>query len=354
MRNVDVASYYPSMILGFGFYPKRLTTRFLDVYGAIYTTRLKAKAAASALKKEKGPEYERQETIQQGLKITLNGSFGKLGSKYSKLYSPDLLLQVTITGQLMLLMLIEELEAAGMSVKSANTDGVEVLVADEDDELLKRIVFDWELRTGMVMEFGQYNALYARDVNNYVAVYPDEVKAKGVYTKPSLQKNSEYPIVFEAIRHYLLDGTPLYTTLRACKDIRKFLTARTVKGGGVWSQPLCNTVEYDRYIADANEEFGGFGSGRAGKDKGIETRNLEYRKLQMNELGKYLGKVVRWYYAKDGATIHYASNGNKVPKSDGAYPMMDLTDGIPDNLDYEKYLELAHKHLADLGVKDVD
>jgi len=39
MRNVDVAQYYPSMILGFGFYPKRLTTRFLDVYNKIYATR---------------------------------------------------------------------------------------------------------------------------------------------------------------------------------------------------------------------------------------------------------------------------------------------------------------------------
>ena len=39
-------------------------------------------------------------------KIQINGSFGKLGSKYSLLYAPDLLLQTTITGQLALLMLI--------------------------------------------------------------------------------------------------------------------------------------------------------------------------------------------------------------------------------------------------------
>lgn len=44
LRNIDVASYYPSMILEYGFYPKRLTSRFLNVYGAIYRTRLDAKA----------------------------------------------------------------------------------------------------------------------------------------------------------------------------------------------------------------------------------------------------------------------------------------------------------------------
>lgn len=57
-------------------------------------------------------------------KIVLNGTFGKLGSKYSFLYSPNLMIQVTITGQLALLMLIEALEAAGISVVSANTDGI--------------------------------------------------------------------------------------------------------------------------------------------------------------------------------------------------------------------------------------
>src|SRR6478609_3841680 len=57
-------------------------------------------------------------------KIEINGSFGKFGSKWSALYSPDLLIQVTITGQLCLLMLIEQLEAAGVQVCSANTDGI--------------------------------------------------------------------------------------------------------------------------------------------------------------------------------------------------------------------------------------
>ncbi len=155
-----------------------------------------------------------QNTIQSGLKIVNNGSFGKLGSMYSKLYAPDLMLQVTLTGQLMLLMLIEELEEAGISVKSSNTDGVEILCPKSKEALLETIVFDWELNTGMVMEHGHYKALYARDVNNYVAVYDGYTKTKGVYSKPSLMKNSEYPIVFEAIREYLLNGTPLLRNVK--------------------------------------------------------------------------------------------------------------------------------------------
>ena len=36
----------------------------------------------------------------EAMKIMINGSFGKFGSKWSVLYSPDLLIQTTVTGQL--------------------------------------------------------------------------------------------------------------------------------------------------------------------------------------------------------------------------------------------------------------
>ena len=326
LRNIDVKSYYPSMILEFGFYPKRLTAKFLDVYRKIYDKRNDPENGAKKLegvlyndifnlgKYDDDPSYYAvmmqkyiiASTVSGGLKIVLNGSFGKLGSMYSKLYAPDLMLQVTLTGQLMLLMLIEQLEKAAMSVKSSNTDGVEIICPKDKQDVLEALVFDWELSTGMVMEHGTYNALYARDVNNYVAIYDDEVKAKGVYAKPTLSKNSEYPIVFDAIKEYLFSGKRMEDTILECKDITQFLTARTVRGGGVWKE-------------------------------------------------QFLGKVVRWYYAYDGDSIHYATNNNKVPKSDGAYPKMDLSTGInvggiPPNLDHDKYVELAIKHLADLGV----
>ena len=45
-------------------------------------------------------EQKKWEIIANALKIVVNGSFGKFGSRYSILYSPDLMLQVTITGQL--------------------------------------------------------------------------------------------------------------------------------------------------------------------------------------------------------------------------------------------------------------
>lgn len=52
LRNADVASYYPSMILEYGWYPKHFGSKFLDVYRRIYETRLKAKKRQKEIESE--------------------------------------------------------------------------------------------------------------------------------------------------------------------------------------------------------------------------------------------------------------------------------------------------------------
>ena len=328
LRNADIASMYPSIILELGLFPKSLGKEWLSVYRKIYQTRLKAKAEQSKLDKEikslekllinmegmtkediklkiEELKIKRNEfkTINEGLKIASNGSYGKFGSMYSFLYAPELMLTVTITGQLMMLMLIEELESAGIRVVSSNTDGIEYLCPRDRVVEIEALIFDWELTTGMTMEHGEYKALYAKDVNNYVAVYDGYTKAKGLYTDTTLMKGRSTPIVYTAIREYLLNGTPLDETIYACKDINEFVSGRTVKGGG------------------------------------------EY-------CGEYLGKVVRWYYSINSIDcIKYVSNGNKVPKTDGALPLMDLPDEMPIDLNYNWYVDEAISKLNDLGVE---
>lgn len=291
MRNADFASYYPFIILNQGLYPKHLGKKFLTVYRKIVETRLKAKAEGNKL-------------VADSLKITINGSFGKFGSKYSKLYSPNMLLATTITGQLTLLMLIEQMELHDIPVVSANTDGLEYFCPRDKIDLAETLVFDLELLTGFEMEHGEYKALHAKDVNNYVAVYDGETKAKGIYAETTLSKGRSTPIVFTAIREYLLNGTSIVETIDLCEDINQFVSARTVKSGGVYK-------------------------------------------------GEYLGKMVRWYYSTEGDKITYSSNGNLVPKTaegNGVKPMMDLTDDIPQDMDYDWYFDEAVSKLKDLGV----
>lgn len=300
MRNADFASYYPFIILMLGLYPQHLGKKFLDVYRRIVETRLKAKADGNKL-------------VADSLKIVINGSFGKFGSIFSKLYSPNMLLATTITGQLTLLMLIEQMELHDIPVVSANTDGLEYFCPRDKIALAETLVFDLELITGFEMEHGSYKALHAKDVNNYVAIYDGYYKAKGIYGESYLEKKNDpnvalkkgvqTAIVYMAIGKYLLDGIKIEQTINDCKDINHFVSARTVKSGGVWD-------------------------------------------------GEYLGKMVRWYYSKEGTSIHYSNNGNLVPKTaegNGVKPMMDLTEDIPDDLDYAWYINEAKSKLKDLG-----
>jgi hypothetical protein len=286
----DVASYYPAIILRLGLAPVQMGQEFLRVYQSIVDRRLEAKAAGDKV-------------TADVLKIVVNGSFGKLGSKYSRLYSPDLLVQVTLTGQLALLMLIEALKAEGISVVSANTDGIVIRAHKVDTAAMAAIVADWEARTGFSTEETGYRALYSRDVNNYIAIKPDgSVKLKGAYATGGLAKNPTTTICTEAAVRWLRDGTSVEDTIRSCTDIRKFTTLRTVKGGAI------------------------------------------------DVSGQYLGKAVRWYYCEGvSAPLRYQINRYTVSRSHGARPVMDLPEALPNDIDYQWYINETLQILQDVG-----
>lgn len=296
----DVASYYPRIILTLGLFPQHIGPEFLEVYKDIFEQRIAAKKSGNKI-------------LADSYKLLLNSSFGLFGSKFSRFYSPDLLIQVTITGQLALLMLIEWFENEGIPVISANTDGVLAYPKPDDKQKLLDIIDVWEFVTGFVMEEAQYKSYYARDINNYVAIKDNgEVKSKGQYSNPwekdgpnifKLHKNPSTTIVIDAVIARLREGTPLEDTIKACRDIRKFIAVRKVTGG-------------------ANDSD-----------------------------GEYLGKAIRWYYATDQhrATIGYKTSSNKVPKSEGAKPLMELPDELPDDINYDWYVQEAEIVLIDIG-----
>lgn len=265
---------------------------------------LKEKLKALELQLEKN-------TIEaDSLKIEINGTFGKLGSKYSALYAPDLLIQVTITGQLSLLMLIERLELEGIPVVSANTDGIVMACPHSKANICNHIVGEWERETGFVTEDTEYRALLSANVNNYVAVKSSGAKGKGAYTNPWLDpktaifrfhKNPEAFICVNAVHEFLSVGKPIVDTINECEDISQFVCVRNVKGGAV-------------------------------KD------------------GVYLGKVIRWYYKiAEIGDIRYKDSGNLVPKSEGAWPLMVLPKKMPLDIDKGHYIRVANEMLTDLG-----
>lgn len=281
--DADVASYYPSLILGSKLFPQQMGAEFLDVYRTIYTKRLDAKRTGD-------------KTTADSLKISLNGTFGKLGSAYSKLYAPKLLVATTVTGQLALLMLIEALTQVGVSVKSANTDGILVYGRRSLMPQVECVMAWWESVTGFDLEQTEYASMHARDVNNYLAVKPDgKTKGKGVFAQTSLSKNPQMPIISKAVCQHLVTGRPLAELVRE-GSVTDYLTVRTVTGGGKWR-------------------------------------------------GEYLGKVVRFYWSTDGDALYYVKNNNRVATSEGASPMMQLVDKVPTDVDFKRYERAAEELL---------
>jgi len=332
LKNADISSMYPSLIINSGKYPVQLGEKWLEVYKNFRDKRLEIKHS--------------DKQLSAMLKIFLNGSYGKLNSIYSILYAPHLMIDTTITGQLSLLMVIEALGDAGIEVVSANTDGVEYIDGTNKGQ---KIIDKLGKKMNLTWEHAQYKALYARDVNNYVAVYDGYVKAKGFFGEPSLSKNPEYPIVLEAVREHLLSGETIDDIIRSCKESYKFCTSRTVTGGALWSpKEYPNTEEYDKFIVE-------FEAGKRKDNKALRKRNEEYQKQFILAKDKkwYIGKVVRYYYSTKGKPMYYAKSGNKVPKSEGCRPMMQLTKKLPKDIDYDKYIELAHQHLKELGYDNV-
>lgn len=279
--DIDAASFYPSIILECGFVPASLGQRFVDEYRQIYRRRLQAKR-------------DGDKATNETLKISLNGTFGKLASKYSVLYSPDLMLAVTLTGQLTLLMLIEWLELAGAVTLSANTDGIAIRYPRPLQETVERVVTKFSSVSRFEFEYTPYRTLAMKDVNNYFAVKPDRsLKEKGIYAPLSLKKNPTAGVCAIAVGQWLARGTPLLETIKSAPFV-EFISARNVTGGGAQS-------------------------------------------------GQYLGKVVRWYQSNDPSLepLRYVKNGNKVPKSDGARACMTLEDKTahPADLDLMWYLK---------------
>lgn len=291
LYELDVASYYPNIILQQRLAPPSLGRDFLTVYRSIVDRRIKAKK-------------EGDKAASDTLKIAINGSFGKLGSKYSALYSPDLLIQTTVTGQLALLMLIERMRAIGATVVSANTDGI-VLHHHKDLEAhAAKVAWEWMLDTSYTLERTDYRSISSSNVNNYLAVKPDgETKGKGVFASGGLMKNPDQTIVTRAVAERIANGVDIERTVMGSDDIREFVTVRQVKGGAVW--------------------------------RGVE-----------------LGKAVRFYLSNsvpETESILYATNGNRVPKSAGARPVMDLPDSFPGDIDHRAYIVAAERLLSEVG-----
>ena len=306
LTEIDVASYYPSMMVHYGFTPEQLEPFHVDNAADMKVVKLLKGILADRLVAKKAGDKMKSNS----LKLILNSLFGKQGDRFSYIFSPQQVIQITMTGQLMLLKLIDMYSAAGMTVTSSNTDAVVVLYKKAEEAKFKAIYAKWERVTGMKMEETHYKSVHALSVNSYVAVTTDnEFKSKGDFAKNSMTHTPKMEVIYNAVANYALTGESVRDYIEGSDNLLEFLQVRNSKINTGWN-------------------------------------------------GEELGKLVRFYHATDGfpilkeGDIEGVFDGARVAGTQGCYPLMDLPEDmqLPANLDKELYIEKAEAILAKLDM----
>lgn len=369
ISDFDVGSYYPMIMMACGVIPnlgsRENGVRFMEIYKGFYVERMEHKRA-------------KHKKLANSMKIFLNGTFGKLGSIYSPFYAPDLMLAVTITGQLNLAILIAELEELPeVVVRSANTDGIVVQYPDALREELLAVFEANSKRTTFEYEETMYAKYAARDVNNYISIQatstglseqspprkgvllnqPDgSVKRKGQYASSDpalnalyLQKNPGMDAATNLAVEFLLGKLESPREFLKSRPMREFVAIQNIRGGGVQ-----HTHEewVDDWMQFNPQEW--VRAAHLGLDKPpAPTKRVSRPKpVKVYTGGECFGKVARWYMTTVTKPPITTLKGNKVPCTDGAQLLLTMPADMvhPPDLDYVWYENEARRILIDVGV----
>lgn len=214
--HVDVGSYYPSMLIAWD-----LVTRAADApeqYKHVYDTRMQLKAQGK--KKEQAP-----------YKKLLNALSGAMKDRTNPAYDPRNNNAMCINGQLMLLDLIEHLEAVpGFELIQSNTDGLIIRIPDRQSafDMVDDICWEWEKRCStdkcsILLGLDVISEIYQKDVNNYLWIDADgNVERKGAYVKELSPIDNDLPILNRALVEYMVHGTPVEQTIGECDELIQF------------------------------------------------------------------------------------------------------------------------------------
>lgn len=251
----DVTAYYPSLQLRYKFGYRNMANP--QNFEKIHKENLRLKQLGD-------------KAARLPYKIADNCISGQLKDEHSPLYDPRENNAVCVNGQLLLVDLIEHLEPHIEQLIQSNTDGTLVKLSCADDyDVIDDVVWEWEQRTGMRMEFEVYTDVFQKDVNNYLLIGADgHVKTKGAYTKALSDIDNDLPIVNKATVEYMLHGTEPEQTIGACDELQMFqkvvkLSSKywAVWHNGTYTRDKCHRVfastdSRDTYIGKTKKQGG--------------------------------------------------------------------------------------------------
>lgn len=175
IRDIDVASLYPSIAIVNRLAPEHLGSAFIDEYSKMPTER-------KEWQKKKGKKCVEANSI----KLASNGVYGNSNNKFSWMLDPKYTMTTTINGQLMLSMLAEWLlDVPTFHIIQINTDGITYYIHKDYEPQAAATCEAWQKYTLLVLEDVNYSRMFIRDVNSYIAEDTDGgLKLKGAYWTP--------------------------------------------------------------------------------------------------------------------------------------------------------------------------
>ena len=216
----DIASYYPNMMVNHGLLSRAVEEP--DRFKKMLEQRLQYKAEGNPLNK--------------CLKISINACYGVTNDQFNPMYDPQRSREITINCQLLLVDLIEKIETQlGSELCTyiqGNTDGLIFKLKNKEayDKLIE-ISSEWEDRTGFKFEYDEISKIAQKDVNNYVFEFTNgKLECKGSYLQFNKPLKNDMSILNDALREYLIHGTPVEDTINNCNDLIKFQHINKIGG----------------------------------------------------------------------------------------------------------------------------
>jgi DNA polymerase elongation subunit (family B) len=273
----------------------------------MFDKRLELKPLAKTDKKIKG--------IVGALKLAVNSVYGKSSDMQSWIYDRQLTMFTTITGELSLMMLIEQYELNGIQVISANTDGVTIRIKKSLIPLMHKLNEWWCNMTQYELERTDYSKIIFSTVNDYLAIMTNgEIKKKGDFlTDFELHKNKSARIVPIALERYFVSGVPVDETIRNHGNLYDFCIRQK-----------------------ASKSFHYEGTNRSTGEKTIYNKLIRY---YVSNTGEKIFKVKNPECQTRAAAISQVEAGDWLCQVCNFLPK----NSAVDNVNYDYYIEKANR-----------
>lgn len=295
----DVASLYPNLLINYKFIKPDLEI-VLKKYTNVKEERIEAKRT-------------KNKTKDAFLKLILNSLTGLLDNEYSWLYSPEYIMALRLMGQLLLTRLFEECKLNSLIVRSLNTDGIEVIIPVDKEQIYLNIVESIEQEFNVVFEHEKYKFINYLSVNDYICqTFEGKIKVKGqfIYEKV-LDGSNETLIIPIALKEYFVNNIPIEKTILNYKNIFDFSLAKKIS-----------------------------------KDYKVFHNNIQVQQLN------------RVYASKKGAYLYKQKEGSKtmehVFKESGVQIINKPPLEFPDDIDYQYYIRKTNEILYNFNKQQLN